>query len=143
MTFAIELVGVQTGAIFGQYTYGDTLGKRFLGVPIIIGLNWVIVIMAASEAANLLKVALVPKLFIAAFLAVLLDFLIEPVAAKLGYWYWSGGIIPVQNFIAWFVLSFILAAGYYIFRISSGNRLSIHFYISQLIFFGALNFVKV
>ena len=36
-----EILGVNYGLIFGKYDYGDNLGLKLLGVPLLIGLNWV------------------------------------------------------------------------------------------------------
>ena len=38
---AVELLGVNYGLIFGQYVYGDNLGVKVGGVPLLIGANWV------------------------------------------------------------------------------------------------------
>ena len=35
-----EILGVNYGIIFGEYTYGKALGPKLLGVPILIGYNW-------------------------------------------------------------------------------------------------------
>ena len=37
----VELLGVNFGLIFGQYVYGDNLGVKVGGVPLLIGANWV------------------------------------------------------------------------------------------------------
>ena len=47
VTFSLEVLGTSTGIIFGSYTYGNTLGLKFLGVPLIIGFNWVFVILGS------------------------------------------------------------------------------------------------
>jgi putative membrane protein len=36
----IEILGVNFKVIFGEYSYGETLGFKVLKTPIIIGLNW-------------------------------------------------------------------------------------------------------
>ena len=40
----VELLGVKTGLIFGEYHYDDGLGFKILDIPLIIGLNWVLLI---------------------------------------------------------------------------------------------------
>ena len=39
--YLIELAGITTGKIFGQYFYGNNLGIKLADVPLIIGINWV------------------------------------------------------------------------------------------------------
>ena len=43
ITFSIEALGVETGLVFGDYVYGTTLGFHVIGVPLVIGFNWVLV----------------------------------------------------------------------------------------------------
>ena len=40
-SYIIEIIGVSTGAIFGEYYYGNALGPKIGGVPPLIGLLWV------------------------------------------------------------------------------------------------------
>jgi putative membrane protein len=47
-TLFIEIVGVKTSLIFGPYKYGENMGIKFYGVPLVIGLNWVVLIIAAE-----------------------------------------------------------------------------------------------
>jgi hypothetical protein len=43
VTWALEVLGVHTGIVFGEYVYGRGLGAPVLGVPPLIGFNWVLV----------------------------------------------------------------------------------------------------
>ncbi|MEL7020517.1 MAG: carotenoid biosynthesis protein, partial [Bacteroidota bacterium] len=38
----VEILGVETGIIFGEYYYGDNLGAKFMGVPYLIGVYWAV-----------------------------------------------------------------------------------------------------
>ncbi|MEZ4690766.1 MAG: carotenoid biosynthesis protein [Ignavibacteria bacterium] len=49
VTVILEITGVKTGIIFGDYTYGDVLGFKLFGVPMIIGFNWLFVIAGAFQ----------------------------------------------------------------------------------------------
>ena len=40
----VEVVGTSTGYLFGEYVYGTTLGLSFKNVPLVIGINWFIII---------------------------------------------------------------------------------------------------
>ena len=42
--FIAELIGVETRLVFGNFTYGDTLGYKLYEVPVIIGLNWFLLV---------------------------------------------------------------------------------------------------
>lgn len=49
VTFAAEAVGVATGEVFGQYLYGDVLGIKLFGVPLLIGFNWTVVVLGIAS----------------------------------------------------------------------------------------------
>lgn len=110
-TFLVEGAGARTGAIFGSYQYGPTLGLGWHGVPFLIGLNWVLVANgAACLAAKRLPARAGPwrrpaVTLLAALLAVVFDFIMEPVAIRNDYWHWAGDVIPLQNYVAWFVVA--------------------------------------
>lgn len=141
VTFTLEAVGVHTGLIFGGYIYGDVLEPSLIGVPLIIGYNWVFVILGAACITH--RYISHPVLFavFTGVLAVFFDFLLEPVAINLGYWSWESGDIPLQNYAAWFVISF--AAAYLLKRLDIGfyTPVAIHYFIAQGMFFIAMNVI--
>ena len=47
-----EILGVNYGLIFGKYDYGDNLGLKLLGDPILIGLNWVVLTIIFGSNSN-------------------------------------------------------------------------------------------
>lgn len=143
ITFFLEVIAVKTSLIFGEYIYGSVLGLKISGVPLVIGINWGIIIWGCAEIAHLLKIHLIIRAAAAGILAVFLDFLIEPAASSLTYWNWKSDIIPMQNYFAWFIIAFIFSLSYYILKIRSKSKMPVHFYISQVVFFGALNLLKV
>ena len=107
--FVLEVLGVATGLVFGRYSYGFVLGPRLLGVPLIIGVNWAVVVLGAvSFAQRKVKLPLAAAALAGAITAGF-DMILEPVAVRAGYWTWADGFIPVQNYIAWFLIAAFLA----------------------------------
>ena len=51
-----EIIGVNTGLIFGSYNYGDSLGIKVMDVPILIGINWIITAIICGTIARQIKV---------------------------------------------------------------------------------------
>ena len=47
-----EILGVNYGLIFGKYDYGENLGLKLLGVPVLIGLNWVVLTFICGSISN-------------------------------------------------------------------------------------------
>jgi len=135
LTFVLEVVGVKTGIIFGNYVYGDILGLKFLGVPLIIGFNWVIVMLGAVTIAEQVDQNIFLTALFAGTLAVLFDIMMEPAAIKLNYWEWSSGMIPVSNYYSWFGISFFSSILYDLFKLKTNERLPEVYFTLQLVFF--------
>lgn len=47
-SFLVEAAGVNTGKIFGYYSYGSALGPKLWNTPVIIGLNWFVLIYCTN-----------------------------------------------------------------------------------------------
>jgi bisanhydrobacterioruberin hydratase len=135
----IEMVGVWSGLIFGSYSYGYALGWKMAGTPLVIGLNWLMLIYAVY--AILLRMGWRPLMAVpaGAFLMLLYDFIMEPVAMKLDMWDWQGGIIPLQNYIAWFIISAVMLAIFYISGIKYTNKTAPYLFFIHMGFFLFLN----
>jgi putative membrane protein len=150
--FCVEYSGANTGLIFGKYTYGNILGMKVLGVPLIIGLNWFVVMYCAGVAtqfyenkmlkrinekgltinSNVQKVSFVID---ASLLAVFFDWVMEPVAVKLGFWQWEGGNIPFYNYVCWLIISALLLALFQRLPFNKRNIFAVHLLIIQVLFF--------
>lgn len=150
--FAVEVIGVNTGYLFGNYGYGEVLGVQFKNVPLIIGINWFIVLYCsgisitallqkiiepphgkATEPAPALKA--ISVISDGATLAVIFDWLIEPVAVKLGFWQWENDTVPVYNYICWFVISLLLMTLFRFSPFEKRNKFAIHLLLIQVMFF--------
>lgn len=142
-SFGIEWLGVRTGMIFGSYAYGQTLYPSVDGVPISIVCAWFVMLIASMAVAQ----AIAPKSVarssfklacLVALLMIGFDLLLEPAAVKLNYWTWIDEHIPLQNYLAWFGLSFIfvtIGLQVRLFR-RPLSRIIFHFYFAQLLYFG-------
>ncbi len=142
--YAAEVIGVQTGMLFGNYEYGQSLGFKILDVPIILGVNWLMLIYASAMVVHLFfkRFPLLLKAALATFFMVALDILIEPVAMQLDFWSWENGVIPLQNFIGWFVVAYVLQIAFFKFLPpKANNHVAVALFGLQVIFFGVLNFV--
>lgn len=137
--YIVELAGVQYGIIFGNYAYGATLGPKLVGVPIIIGLNWLIIMYCIATLTDGLKIPALIKIIAGAMLAVAVDWLIEPVAMHFDFWTWKDGSVPFQNYVAWFFASLIMQGAYHLLNVKAENKLALPLYFTQLFFFLILN----
>jgi bisanhydrobacterioruberin hydratase len=143
VTLSLEIIGVQTGKVFGAYYYGDVLGLKLAEVPLVIGFNWVIVVLGAVRfSERITKSPLVAALFVGV-VCVVYDFALEPVAIGLDYWQWEGGHIPLQNYAAWFVIAAAAAWAYRRLGLTADTRLPEWYVAVQFIFFIGLQLLVV
>ncbi|MEM6345367.1 MAG: carotenoid biosynthesis protein [Bacteroidota bacterium] len=134
--YLVELIGVRTGAIFGDYVYGEALGIKVAGIPPMIGVNWVLLIYLTGCIAQGFSANLWVGAAIGSSLMIALDLLIEPMAIRYDFWTWSGGEIPLLNFFGWFVISYLLHLGFYYVESKPDNPIAKSVYVIQLLFFG-------
>lgn len=137
--FGVEVAGVQTGLIFGSYAYGGTLGLKIAGTPLLIGLNWLMLIYMVYHLLQDLNTSFFLKATIGALMMVAYDLLLEPVAIRLDFWQWGGGAIPLQNYLAWFVISFVFLLIWNLAKAKTSNPVANTLLAAQLSFFLILN----
>lgn len=136
--YLVEVLGVKTGVVFGEYEYGATLGPKLWDVPLIIGLNWAMLIYSCGVVLERFQARLLPRTALGATLMVMLDILMEPVAIDYDFWSWTTGEIPVQNYLAWFVVSFGLLLLFNLMRFNKVNVVGEWFFGTQMVFFGLM-----
>ena len=135
---AIEIIGTKTGVLFGTYEYGKPLGIKLWGVPIVIGINWVVIVRSAVGVSSMFIKHPLFKALIAALLCTGLDFIIEPVAVQYNFWNWHNDIIPVYNYVCWFIFSFFFSL-LFTYQKSTSNPISKYVFLIWAIFFTTLN----
>jgi putative membrane protein len=148
--FFLELAGVQSGLIFGQYSYGATLGPKIWGTPLIIGINWAMLVYASVSISNsyFTEFPTIVKAAVGATLMVLLDIFIEPVAVKFDFWSWASApmnkliVAPLENYIVWWLAAFLLNYLVQTIMPAIKNRaIEVLFYLQLLFFIWIIIFV--
>ena len=143
VSFIIEIIGVKTGLIFGEYQYSKVLIPQIFDTPVAIGFAWFSTLISSTAILKklidryYLKLNILFKSLIIGFLMFVFDYFLEHAAIKLNYWNWQLGIVPFQNYLTWFVLgSFFAFLGYKLKYLSlEFPKIIIHFYISQILYF--------
>ena len=151
--FLSEVVGVNTGLLFGEYHYSKILGIQLFQVPILIAVNWFIIIYCSGICTHALlsrviqrvakdnnepslKLKAMSVIFYGASLAFLFDWLMEPVAIKLGFWTWGGdGSIPFYNYFCWLLISILLLTIFNFFNFRKENKFAVNLLLTQALFF--------
>lgn len=138
VSFLAELIGVQTGLIFGDYIYGNSLGIKIMGTPLMIGLNWVMLVYCTKIIAGKITTNAVLNSLLGAGLMVGYDFVLERAAPKLGMWSWGGDVIPLQNYLAWFVFALLFHVLIKLTKVEFRNPIAKAVFIIQFLFFVTL-----
>jgi putative membrane protein len=135
----VEILGVNYGLFFGEYSYGANLGPKIYEVPYVIGFNWVLLIIATGSVSDkLIKGKEIYKILFASFLMVLIDLFIEKSAPKLDFWEFVISPVPFSNYLWWFIFS--LCFQYIFFKTvkTKEYNLSSNILVIQFLFFGML-----
>ena len=130
-----EWLGVNYGLIFGEYVYGENLGPKIGGVPLLIGTNWAVLTFVTGQISSRWFKNKWTAALSGACLMLLLDFFMESSAPVFDFWYWEMGHPPLQNFVGWFSLAFLFHLLFQWQKIEGSTFFSYHLYASQLIFF--------
>lgn len=150
--YLFEVIGTSTGLLFGNYSYGQSLGGVMYNVPVIIGVNWFIIIYCCGIIVSMIfsylgritsieaKVQSPLLKFLSvvidgATLAVFIDWFLEPAAVKLGYWQWVSGEIPPFNYFCWFIVSSIFLTIFQFCKFPRRNKFAVNLLLIQLMFF--------
>ena len=138
--FSVELIGVHTHYLFGDYTYGDNLGWKLAEVPLIMAVNRSMLSFTAIACVMHLSLPDWAKALVSALLMTGLDFLIEPVARSSDFWSWKYNEIPMFNYVCWFLIA--LPVHFYLLKRKTPeqNPVSIGLFLVLIVFFGVLNF---
>jgi putative membrane protein len=145
-----EVIGINTGFLFGDYKYSNVMGYKIFGVPVLLGILWFTTMYCVGGLTSQFynwfsvkynfkvsnKVELHLLAIFGAFAAVFLDIFLEPVAIKLNFWQWYPyGEIPIYNYVCWFFGSLILQYLFVILNFSKQNKFAVYLFTIQLIFF--------
>ena len=138
----VENIGVKTGLIFGEYIYGPVLWPFIGYVPAAIGFAWINMLIPSLVLSSmiLIKGAGTSRIVLSVMtglLMVIFDFFLEPAAIELNFWTWASVQVPLQNYLAWFILGALFAwTGLRLGVLDRGYpRYVYHAYFSQLIYF--------
>ena len=109
-TYAIELVGVQTGWPYGTFEYGISLGPMLGGeiplalplffVPLVLN-GYLLTLLALGDRAT----RIVPRVLAAVAAVLAIDLVLDPAAVAIGFWSYvpPGGYygVPASNYWGW------------------------------------------
>jgi uncharacterized membrane protein len=114
----VEAVGLATGFPYGEYSYGDVLGPRLLGVPFLVPLAWLMMAWPSRLLAARLARRPAVRVVVAAGVFAGWDVVLDPQLVQAGYWTWAHprpglpGIdtVPLTNLGGWLLAGLLLMA---------------------------------
>lgn len=139
--FITEFLGTNYGWFFGEYTYGENLGTKIGGVPLMICINWGVLTVITADMAKLISKNSFLIAIIGALLMTILDFIIEVSAPRFDFWEFKNTVVPIRNYVAWFVISFIAHFLFQQFKVRTNSKISIHIFIAIALFFTVFLFI--
>lgn len=150
----IETIGIATGLPYSEFFYGEELGFKLFGLtpwtvffaftPLVLG-----AVFYTKKFLGKNNFSIKKFFILSTAILVIIDLILDPVAVKLGFWFWvEEGIyygIPLQNYFGWILSGFIATLIYYYFNktnIVEGQELSLYysiwFYTGASFFLGLL-----
>jgi len=110
----VELIGLETGAIFGAYHYNAAIPLQLFGaLPIVVPFGWFVFSYFSFATADTVlgkNSRPIARAIISTILLVAYDLTSDPNQVYRGVWTYPGGGIyygvPAQNFLAWALLGF-------------------------------------
>lgn len=141
--FLFEVIGVQTGVLFGTYTYGNILGVKILGTPLMLAVNWILLIYLTNYIARKISSKNGVIALIGGLLMVGIDVLIEPFAIHFNLWTWEAVHVPIQNYVMWFILSFGFHLIFNYFNKQLRNEISVCLFGALVVFFLVIDLMVI
>ena len=131
----LEMRGVTDPRIFGSYRYLDTLGLKINHTPLIIGVNWLMLVYGSHAIVSRKIKRPWLRIISASSLMVTYDIIIEVIAPEFEMWEFNQPYPPLQNFITWFITSAVFLSLFELARINTRNRYARILFIVQMAFF--------
>jgi uncharacterized membrane protein len=114
--FAVEVLGVHTGVPFGRYRYDGGLGPAVFGVPVVIGLAWLMMAHPCVVVAERVATSHAGRIAAAAVGLAGWDVFLDPQMVDAHHWHWSDpspqlpGVdpIPLSNLGGWLLVATVI-----------------------------------
>jgi bisanhydrobacterioruberin hydratase len=141
--WAIEWLGVSTGFPFGEYYYGATLGFSIADVPLMMAVNWAMMVYSMTIIFS--NFSAIKSAALGATFMLFIDLALEPVAVKYDFWQWNelGNNMyfpaPIQNYLAWWILGFALIYLSHFISKPTENKIALPLMVLQFVFFIVLS----
>jgi putative membrane protein len=116
--FLVEVAGVHTGVPFGRYRYDGGLGPAVCGVPVVIGLAWLMMAHPCVVVAERIAARAGVRIAAAAVALAGWDVFLDPQMVSAHHWHWLDpdphlpGVqrVPLSNYGGWLLVATVIAS---------------------------------
>ena len=133
--FFTEYLGVNYGLLFGTYSYGNNLGIKIWGVPLMICVNWGLLTIITADLSRVINKNIFVRSLLGGLLMMILDLIIEVSAPRFDFWQFENNTVPLKNYIAWFIIGSVAHYLYNQISLNTHVKLSIHILVAITFFF--------
>jgi putative membrane protein len=135
-SFGLQLIALSSTSIFGDYEFGDALGKTVKRIPVLSAVLWLLIVLSSIQVSNMLLRSQNDffRAIIGGISILLLYFLIEQSAAYLHLWYRTGAV-PMKSYLAWFVIGIFYHLLYSTLGIQQENKIATTLYFLLIVLF--------
>jgi putative membrane protein len=137
-TILIEIIGVQTGLLFGHYVYGSALGIKIFDTPVLIGINWLLLIYCTAAIVQHHLRHKMAMVVVASLMMVGYDLVLEYVAPVSDMWSWDTRYPGVRNFLMWFLVSLVFHTVFQLLKLRIENKPARYLFWFQFLFLSAI-----
>ena len=100
-----------------------------------ICVNWAVLTFTSADISRYIHKNIWIRSLIGGGLMMLLDLAIEVSAPRFDFWEFENEVVPLQNYIGWFVISFIVHLLFQRFYIPTNKQISIQIFVAISVFF--------
>lgn len=141
--FVAEVIGVKTGFVFGDYFYGETLGYKLLGVPLLISINWALLINISILVASYVSTKPFLLAILSSAIITSVDLVMEQSASQMDFWHFTIGLPGIHNYIGWFIISFLASLLLQKNLVMGNKKIALIILLLQVFFFGLIYMNKL
>ena len=138
--FVVEILGLNFGLIFGNYSYGQNLGFMCFGVPLMMSVILILLIIIKSDIPRIVSKNILETTLVASALITALHMIIEISATRFDFWEFDDRVVTIQNYLIWFGTAFIANMVYQYFKVGFKKIISAQANVSNVIFFSIFLF---
>lgn len=139
--YIVGLIWVNVNFPFGDFTFGKSLGPRLFGTPLLVGWKWLMLAYCSNIIVSKFTENRYFISFLATILMVVFDMVLEGPAGVLDLWSWSSANVPLENFLSWFFVSWIINGAIQLRNTRLENQVAGSLFSAHFSFFLCLNVV--